>query len=177
MSQVIPTQGVQNNHIEAFEIDFNQYIRERRQDCRSWNQTITGTLSNRIEQCKFAIEKLDKEIEFCDERASSIELDRVSPPDYQGWLLESYEQLLNILYALKAWFRQYQDDYEALRHALSNRDAVTAEEIQRNLEEPSEYGLLNYEEEDRFELEGDWEMEDDSDDGSESGFEDDPEQS
>ncbi|KAF7903016.1 hypothetical protein EAF00_002918 [Botryotinia globosa] len=175
MSQVTPTQRVQNNHIEAFEIDFNEYIRERRQDCRSWNQTITGTLSNRIEQCKIAIEKLDREIEFCDERASSIELDRVSPPDYQGWLLESYEQLLNILYALKAWFRQYQDDYEALHHALSNRDAVTAEEIQRDLEEPSEYGMPT--EEYQFELEGDSEMENDSEDDSESVFEDNPEQS
>ncbi|KAF7943872.1 uncharacterized protein EAE97_005942 [Botrytis byssoidea] len=175
MSQVSPTQRVQNNHIEAFEIDFDQYIRERREDCRSWNQIITGTLSNRIDQCKIAIEKLDKEIEFCDERASSIELDRVSTPDYQGWLLESYEQLLNVLYALKAWFRQYQDDYEALHHALSNRDAVTAEEIQRDLEEPSEYGEPI--EEDQFELEGDSEMEDDTDDGSESGFEDDPKRS
>ncbi|TGO51563.1 hypothetical protein BOTNAR_0352g00130 [Botryotinia narcissicola] len=173
MSQVIPTQRVQNNHIETFEIDFNEYIRERRQDCRSWSQTITGTLSNRIEQCKIAIEKLDKEIEFCDKRASSIESDRVSTPDYQGWLLESYEQLLNVLYALKALFRQFQDDYEVLHHALSNRDAVTAEEIQRDLEEPSEYGELI--EEDRFELEGDSEMEDDSDGGSESGFEDDSE--
>ncbi|TGO39675.1 hypothetical protein BHYA_0049g00110 [Botrytis hyacinthi] len=176
MSQVIPIQRVQNNHIEAFEIDFDQYITERRQDCRSWNQTIKGTLSNRIEQCKIAIEKLDKEINLCDERASSIELDRVSPPYYQCWLLENYEQLLSILYALKAWFRQYQDDYEALHHALSNRDAMTAEEIQRDLEEPSEYGLPT-EEESQSEPEEDSEVEDDSEDGSESGFEDDPEQS
>lgn len=88
MSQVIPTQRLQNHHIEALEIDFEQYIRERRQDCRSWNQTITGTLSNRITQCEIAIERLDKEIDFCDERSSSIELDRLSPPDYQCWLLE-----------------------------------------------------------------------------------------
>ncbi|THV45167.1 hypothetical protein BGAL_0521g00010 [Botrytis galanthina] len=166
MSQVIPTQRLQNNHIEALEIDFEQYIRERRQDCRSWNQTITGTLSNKITQCEIAIEKLDKEIDFCDERASSIELDRVSPPDYQCWLLENYEQLLSILYALKAWFRQYQDDYEALHHALSNRDAATAEEIQRDLEEPSEYGLPT-EEESESDLGGDSDMEEDSDDGSE----------
>lgn len=88
----------------------------------------------------------------------------------------NYEQLLSILCALKAWFRQYQDDYEALHHALSNRDAATAEEIQRDLEEPSEYGLPT-EEESELDLGGDSEMEDDSEDGSESGFEDDPEQS
>ncbi|KAF5872072.1 uncharacterized protein Bfra_009100 [Botrytis fragariae] len=161
MSQIISTQEVQNNNIEALEIDFDQYIMERRQDCKSWNQAITGSLSNRIDQCEIAIEKLDKEIDFCDERASSIELDRVSPPDYQSWLLENYEQLLNILYALKAWFRQFQDDYEALHHALSNRDAMTAEEIQRDLEEPSEFGLPT-EDRTQSELEMDTDMEDDS---------------
>ncbi|TGO43771.1 hypothetical protein BCON_0912g00010 [Botryotinia convoluta] len=175
MSQTTSTQNVQDYCIEELEIDFDQYIRERRQDCKSWNEAIVGTLSNRIDQCEMAIERLDKEIDFCDERASSISLDRVSPPDYQSWLLEGYEQLLNLLYVMKAWFRQFQDDYEALHHALSNRDVMTAEKIQRDLEEPSEFGFPN-EEESQLELEGDSEMEDDSEDRNESGFEDDPEQ-
>ncbi|KAF7919783.1 hypothetical protein BELL_0657g00080 [Botrytis elliptica] len=176
MSQIIPTPEVQNNHIEELEIDFDQYIRERRQDCKSWNEAITGTLSNRIAQCENAIKKIDKEIDFCDERASSIGLDRVSPPDYQSWLLENYEQLLTILYALKAWFFQFQDDYEALHHALSNRDTTTAEEIMRDLQEPSEFGLPT-EKESQSEPGEDSEMEDESEDDSESGSEDDPEQS
>ncbi|KAF7911411.1 uncharacterized protein EAF01_002918 [Botrytis porri] len=176
MSQTTPLQNAQNNLIEAFEIDFDQYIRERREDCRSWNELITGSLPNRINQCELAIEKIDKEIDFCDEKADSIEADRVAPPDYQIWLLDNYEQLLNVLYALKTWFRQYQDDYEALHHALSNRDTTTAEEIQRELEELSEYGLPT-QDGTESELEEDSEIEDDSEVGSESGSEDDPEQS
>ncbi|KAF7958356.1 hypothetical protein EAE96_001905 [Botrytis aclada] len=176
MSQIVPAQRVQNNHIEALEIDFDQYIRERRQECKSWNAAITGTLSNRIDQCKIAIEKIDNEIEFCDDRASDIALDRFAPPDYQSWLLESYEQLLNLLYAMKAWFGQFESDYEALHHALTNRDPGTAEEIQLELQEPSEFGFL-IEDENEAELEGDSDIEEDNEDGNESGFEDDPEQS
>ncbi|KAM0128651.1 hypothetical protein ACHAO1_008873 [Botrytis cinerea] len=169
MSQTTPTQNVENSLIRALEIDIDQYIRERHQDCKSWNGAITGTLSNRIDKCEMAIERIDKEIDFCDERTSFIETDRLSAPEYQSWLLENYEQLLTLLYAMRAWFRQFQDDYEAIHHALSTRDVMTAEEIQRDLDEPSEFGFPT---EDTIQSE----LKDNDEDGRESGFEDNPKQ-
>ncbi|KAF7903017.1 hypothetical protein EAF00_002919 [Botryotinia globosa] len=121
-------------YIQELTIDFEQYHTNLVADLQHWDDSIDGTIGNRVLQTFCALNRLHLKIVFVERRIALIQHMRSLPVEARAELLSEYERLLELMYPMREWYETIQDDYRALQTARSNGYWETARELEEELD-------------------------------------------
>ncbi|KAF7852952.1 hypothetical protein EAF04_010829 [Stromatinia cepivora] len=119
----------QQAHIQAFQMDFGQYLENLHGDLATWGSAFNGSLNNRIFRCFDALNRLHQKIVFITRRRDLLERNSVIPEDIKGSTnignYSEYENLLDLMHPMRIWFENLREECQDYQDALRDGDAET----------------------------------------------------